>query len=335
MSNPTIKDVAKKADVSIATVSRVINNAENVNPEMRQKVLDVISELNYKPNRIARGLKNKTTNTIGVIVSNIANPFFMNIAKEIENIIQDHKYSLIMGSSEDNHKKESDYIKLFHEKQVDGLVISSTGKNEDYLFQLYETGLPIIFIDRRPTKKSFDSVYVDKIQSTNNMVKYLIDKGHEKIALITGSKQIITNFDRYVGYTKAFFDLDMEIKHKYLFFEEFTLEFGKRSLEALFDLPEPPTALISGSSLITEGILIKAQEKGLKIPEDFSIITFGNIDMSELITPKMTYANQMSKEIGKKAGKLLIKRIKNKEQGIERIKLESNIIEGNSVLELS
>lgn len=331
---PTIKDVARLSGVSIATVSRVINEADNVNPDTKEKVMQVISKLNYKPNRIARGLKNNTTNTIGIIVSNIANPFFMNVIREIEKKLKSAGYSLILGSSDDNQEKENEYIKLFNEKQIDGLIISSTGKNEDYLIELQKTGLPIICIDRRAKNNKLNSVFVDKKDLTYRMVKYLVSRGHREIALATGSKDLITNFDRYLGYNEAFFDLDLKINNDYLFFSEFSVDFGKCFLKKILTKSTIPTAIISGSSLITEGILIQAQHFGLEIPTDFSLITFGNIDMSELIKPKLTYADPMADIIGQQSAELLLNKLKLIDNNIETVNLKAEIIENDSVITL-
>lgn len=332
MAGYTIKDVAREAGVSIATVSRVINKADNVNPEMRKRVLEVITRLDYKPNRIARGLKSNTTNTIGIVISDISNPFFMKIAKEIENIVQQKGYSLIFGSTDDSPEKELEYIKLLHEKRVDGLVISSTGENEDYLKELQEEGVPIVFVDRRPMEDKFDSVYVDKVNTTYKMVKFLLNKNHKRIALITGPRDIITNYDRYVGYTKACYEFKLKITNDYLKFGHFTSEYGQKALKMVLKLEKCPTAIISGSSLITKGILIQANKDNLKIPEDFSLITFGNISMSELICPKMTYSDQMIHEIGVNAAQILLNKLSDRKQGIKEIKLKAEILNGDSVL---
>ncbi|QTL99558.1 LacI family DNA-binding transcriptional regulator [Iocasia frigidifontis] len=330
----TIKDVAKEAGVSIATVSRVINKADNVNPALRKKVLKVIEKLDYKPNRIAQGLKSNTTNTIGIIISDISNPFFMRIIKEIENIVHQEGYTLILGSTDDSPQKELEYIKLLYEKRIDALVISSTGENEDYLNELQAAGMPIVFIDRRPVKNKFDSVYVDKVTATYQMVKYLLDQNHRSIALTTGPRDIITNYDRYVGYTKACYEFKLEINNDYLKFGHFTVDFGKKSLKELLNLKKRPTAIISGSSLITKGILIQANKDNLEIPKDFSLVSFGNISMNELICPKMTYLEQMIHEIGKNSAEILLNKLLGSKKGKKEIKLEAKIAIGDSVLNL-
>lgn len=327
----TIKDVAEKAGVSIATVSRVINNAKNVNPKLKKKVLDAISELKYEPNQLARGLKSNITKTIGIIVSDISNPFFMNIAKEVENKVKEKGYTLVMGSTDDDPDKEYVYIKLLQEKRVDGIIVSSTGMNEKYLFDLSNSGLPVVLIDRRPVDNKIDSVYVDKIYATVEIINHLFERGHKNIALVTGPNNIVTNFDRYIGYSKAFFNRNYKFNNNYIKFGEFTVEFGQQALKELVKLEPKPTAIISGSSIITKGILIEAQKMGITIPEDISLVSFGNIDMHELISPKLTYVEEMNDIIGQKGAEILLKKIKKADKNTEEIKLKPNLVIGESV----
>lgn len=334
INNPTIKDVAKEAEVSVATVSRVINGADNVNPKLSKKVLTAIQKLNYKPNLLARGLKNKSTHTIGIVISDLSNPFYMTIAKSIENIVESHNYTLIICSTDDNSKKEYEYLKLLYEKRVDGLIISSTGKNEDYLYQLAEIGLPIVLIDRRPDNKKFDAVYVDKVRITYEIANYLYQEGHRRISLVSGPKDIITNFDRFMGYTKAFYDLNIAFEKDLINFGEFSIKYGQKILKKLLKMANPPSAIISGSSIITEGIMIEANSMGVKLPEEISLITFGELPLKQLLSPKLTYIEDKAIDIGQKAGDLILKRINNFERKPEKVVLDSKIIYGDSVKNL-
>lgn len=333
MAGSTIKDVARKAGVSIATVSRVINKADNVNPELRKKVLAVIKELDYKPNQLARGLKNDITNTIGIIISDISNPFFMGIAREIENKVQDEGYTLLMVSTHDEPNKEYKYLKLLYEKRVDGIVISSTGKNEEYLNQI-KSQVPVVLIDRRPENYRFDTVYVDKVEATNKMVNYLIENGHQKIAMISGPKELITNLDRFFGYTKAFYESGIELNNNLLLFGDFSEEFGRLAFRQLLESEQKPTAVISGSEIITKGILLEAKNMGVMIPEDISLISYGNIVMSELISPKIAYMDTLSRDIGRAAGDILLQRIKKPEKEIEEVILKAELFIGESIYKI-
>jgi len=334
MANTTMKDVAERAGVSTATVSRVINNADNVNPKLRQKVLEVIEELDYKPNQLARSLKSSETNTIAFISSDISNPFFVKIAKKVEEGIRNEDYTIVIGSTEDDPQAELRYLKLLYEKRVDGIVISSTGKNEDYLKELSRK-MPVICIDRRPETHKLNSVFVDKEKATYEAVNYLAGKNHKKIALVTGEKSIITNYDRYIGYTKGIYENDITLNSNYIKFGQFGFEFGEKSILDLLDLKERPTAVIAGNSFIAAGILLMAKKNKISIPDDLSLISFGNISNSQLITPKLTFIDEKVDEIGEKASDLLLTNLRNEESKIRQIKIKTKINSGESVAQLN
>lgn len=329
MTNTTMKDVAEKAGVSTATVSRVINRADNVNPELRKKVMRVIEELDYKPNQLARSLKSSETNTIAFISSDMSNPFFIRIAKKVEEAVRKNNYTIVIGSTEDKPEIELEYLKLLYEKRVDGIVISSTGENEDYLKDLSKK-IPVICVDRRPQKNNLNSVCVDKEKATYEAVNFLTERKHQKIALVTGAKKIITNYDRYVGYTKGIYDNNVALNSDYIKFGQFSFEFGKNSLLELLALKEKPTAVIAGNSFIAAGILLIAREKNVTIPDDLSLISFGNISNSQLITPSLTYIDEKVDEIGRKASNLLLSNLNNKKSEIKHIKIKTKINKGNS-----
>lgn len=327
----TIKDVAKHADVSIATVSRVMNGADNVNPALKEKVLNSIKELSYTPNQLARGLKSNVTKTIGVIIADIANPFFMKIMRQIETIIGGHGYTMLIVSTDDNAEKESKYINIMINKGVDGIVISPTGENEDLLYLVQKKGIPVVLISRRPNRLYFDTVYVDKADGTKKLNKYLFDKGHKKIALITGPKEFSSNKDRLRGYIESYFQENIQTDNTLIMNGEFTYEFGLASMKKIVDNKMDITAIIAGSPQITTGIYTQTKRMGVRIPEDISIVTYGDILNAELIEPRLTYINAMEEEIGREAGKLILQRIDNFDEKPKEVIFESIIIEGKSV----
>ncbi|MDK2799453.1 MAG: LacI family transcriptional regulator [Clostridiales bacterium] len=334
MERVTIKDVARRAGVSIATVSRVINKTSNVSPEIKKKIEEAIVELNYRPNLMARALKNDITHTIGIIISDISNPFFMNIIREVENQVKEFGYTLIMVSTDEDPEKERQYIKVMYDKRVDGIIISSTGKNEDYLCKVKDSGIPIIFIDRRPDDYKFDTVYVDKAKAAYNITNYLLSKGHRKIALISGPRDIITNYDRFLGYTKAFYNNNLPINNEFLYFGEYTSEYGAQVLEQIFKLKDKPTAIISASEKITNGILLQANRLNICIPDDISLVSFGDIEMGELIKPRLTYVDNLNNEVGKIAGKMILERLKDYQKNVEERILNTNLVIRESVKEI-
>lgn len=325
----TIKDVAKIAGVSIATVSRVINGIDTVDEKLKDRVLQTINELGYKPNNLARSLKSDVTNTIGVVVSDISNQFFINVSRQIETIIRKNGYTMMIASTDSDIKKEIDIINMFAGKRVDGMVISPN--SNDIADSIRDINCPMVAIDRKVLKNICDSVYVDKERSMYDIVQYLYARGHRNIAMVTGPKDLSSNYDRFNGYIKAHYDCGMEIDNKNIFFGLFTREFGNAAMSEIMSMENPPTAIISGSALITVGLLVHAKRNGIKIPEDISIISFGAIDLEDLIDCKVTYIDSLQTEIGQIAGDMIISRIKNPNQKIKLQILTARIIEGNSV----
>ena len=329
----TIKDVAKKAKVSTATVSRVINGINTVDEKLRERVQETIKELSYKPNNLARSLKSDVTNTIGVVVSDISNQFFINVSRQIEKIIRKNGYTMMIASTDSDIKKEIDIINMFAGKRVDGMVISPD--SNDIADSIKDISCPMVAIDRKVLKNICDSVYVDKERSTYDIVQYLYAKGHRSIALVTGPKDLSSNYDRFNGYIKAHYDCGIKIDNRNIFFGLFTREFGNSAMAEIMSMENPPTAIISGSALITVGLLVRAKTMGIIIPDDVSIISFGSIDLEELIDCKVTYIDSLQTEIGGIAGEMIISRINNPSQKIKHQVLIARIVEGNSVKTIS
>ncbi len=331
----TIKDVAKHANVSIATVSRVMNNVESVNMAVRSRVLHSMEELNFRPNRMAQSLKRNTTNTIGVIITNLNNPFFMEITSEIEKVVASAGYSILITAVGDSAKKEYDSLTMMAEKRVDGIIIASSGNNEDYLSELRDNGIPVVIIDRKSFSHRFDSVYIDKMKAMMLINQYLFLKGHQRIALVTGAKNLSTNFDRYLGYIRSYYNSGIPVDENLVCYGSFSEEYGREALKNIMEMENRPTAIVSGSVLITEGILKEAAKAGIRIPEDISLISFGDIQMSELIQPRLTYIESKQGEIGYRAAQILLNKMKNEATNIIESVLETEIVEGTSVADIT
>ncbi len=327
----TIKDVARHANVSIATVSRVVNGAPSVKKQLKEKVEQSIRELNFTPNQLARGLKCNETKTIGVIIPDMSNPFFMKIISEIEKVIGEKGYVVLIVSTRDWEQKELDSINLMVNKSVDGIVITSTGQNEEMLAGLAEKGFPVVLMDRRPKRPFFDSVYVDKVKAMKTMNSYLFEKGHKRIALVTGPKELPSNKDRLTGYIESYFEQNLLADKELIKNGTFTEEFGSQAFEEIIGNLKDVTAIVSGSARITDGILKKAKEMRVSIPGELSVISLGDIINSELIEPRLTYFEAMPAQIGRTAGQLLLERINNPDGKVKEVVFDSDLVEGKSV----
>lgn len=295
----TIKDVAKRAGVSIATVSRIINGADNVGEQYRTAVRQAIEELDYQPNAAAQSMKKRTFRTIGMVMSDFSVPFFEKILKQIERAYRNNGNLVLFVNTYEDPEIEKKGIQFMVEKQADVLVIASTGKNEDYLARLQERGMSIIFIDRRSRDHPFPSIYVDKRTAMYQVLEYLTQMGHEEIAFITGPRHLSTNYDRYSGASDFFYEKLLDPGKMRYFFGEFSEEYGYSVMEELIKRENLPTAVLVGSAILASGVILCCKDRGIRIPEDISLVSFGDLACGKLIEPRLTYVYDGHKEIGK------------------------------------
>lgn len=303
----TIKDVAKKAKVSIATVSRVINGADTVNENLRAKVLRAIDELEFVPNSAARSMKIRKNHTVGIIVSDISLPFYANITKQIELECRTKGDIVLFVNTNDDPAAERLGIEFMIQKQADVIVILSTGANEDYMSRLHQRGTSIIFIDRRSKNGDFPSVYVDKRAGMYDAVRFLSEQGHRKIAFISGPEHIITNVDRLRGIQDYFRDAGLKDSDTRCFYGEFTAEYGISVIKSLFGPGSAwqPTAVIAGNAMIASGIFLYCKEHDIAIPDRLSLISFEDFALSQLIEPRLSYVQGEYEEVGNKLIKMI------------------------------
>lgn len=295
----TIKDVAKRAGVSIATVSRIINGADNVGEQYRIAVRRAIEELDYQPNAAAQSMKKRTFRTIGMIMSDFSVPFFEKILKQIERAYRSNGNLVLFVNTYEDPEIEKKGIQFMVEKQADVLVIASTGKNEDYLARLQERGMAIVFIDRRSRDHPFPSVYVDKRTAMYQVLEYLTQMGHEEIAFITGPRHLSTNYDRYSGASDFFYEKMLDPGKMRYFFGAFSEEYGYSVMEELIKKGNLPTAVLVGSAVLASGVILCCKDHGLQIPQDISLVSFGDLACGKLIEPRLTYVYDGYREIGK------------------------------------
>lgn len=336
MKDPTISDVAERAGVSIGTVSRVINGAVNVKKQNMERIQEAIKELNFRPNQYAKNLKSNKSNIVGIIVPNLVDEFYINLINQIEQTMTLEGYLLVVFSSRDSSELEHKYINYLWEKRVDGILITSSGQNEDLLQKIMHTGTAVVFVDRKPQANIFDTVYADKQNSARIATSHLIQNGHKRIALVTGPKSLSTNVDRFNGYTRTMYDNELPINNRYIWFGEFNTKCGLEFMKWYVrqDPDERPTAIICGSQMITYGCLLAAKEYGIRIPDEMSIVSYGNVGYEKLIAPQLTYIQQMDAEISKASAQLLIDKLNNRNDYPRQIVMKPEIIIQDSVKNL-
>ncbi|WP_026486122.1 LacI family DNA-binding transcriptional regulator [Caldanaerobius polysaccharolyticus] len=337
MSNVTIKDVAKHAGVSIATVSRVINNNYYVSPEIEKRVLKAIKELNYYPNSIARSLKNDTTFTIGFIVSDISNDYFTSMTKAIEDVINKENYNMIVCSTDNKKEKELRYLKLLISRKVDGLILNTTGRNDDFISKL-SNDLPVILVNRKVQDSAFRGDFIDSnnFEGAYTLTEHLLSSGHRKIAVINGDLSVSTGKERFEGFKKAMLQAGIEVGDDYVYRYDgdFTMESGYQGAAELLKLTDPPTAVVVMNNAMALGALKYFRVNKIKVPEDVSIASYGDIDNVELMYVQPSIVTLNARTIGRKAGEMLLERIKDRSIVNREVIYTPQLIVGNGVRRL-
>ncbi|WP_047982719.1 LacI family DNA-binding transcriptional regulator [Ornithinibacillus contaminans] len=308
----TIKDIAKELGISIATVSRVLNDSGYASKEVKQQVLETAKRLNYQPNAVARSLKIDRTNTIGVIVPDISNPYFMTISKGIEDYIEEFGYNLLFVSGNENPEKERKMLQVLLEKRVDAIVLATSGENEETIQQIKDSGIPIVLIDRRINGSSLglDMVVEDNVQGAYELTTSLIEQGHTRIGVINGSLKVSTGVERYQGFKKAIQAHDITEDKQLVFNGSFLKEDGIKAVNYFFQLEKKPTAILSFNNTMALGAMIQLIKKGYSIPADIVLASYGEVEAAQLLSPSsILMKKQTPYEMGAQAGEILRKRL--------------------------
>lgn len=311
----TMKDVAREAGVSTATVSHVINKTRFVEKETKDKVLKVMKKLDYYPNSIAQSLRSQKTKVIGLIVPDISNFFFTAVIRGIENTLKKYGYNLILSDSDENLEIEKEQIRVFNAKLVDGLIIAPASGDHTFLKKLLNMNSPVVFIDRKP--QSYcpgDCVLVDNVNGAYKAVSALINKGHSRIGVITGVPGLTTSEERVEGYERALVDCGIKVDQNLIKIGNSRYDGGYKSMKELL-LNSNITALFVVNNLMTIGAIQFLKEKHVKVPDELAIIGFDDYKWASITNPPLSVVKQPSRIIGEKASELLIRRIKKEETG--------------------
>lgn len=331
----TIKDVAKKAGVSIATVSKFINGG-NVLEDNRVAIEAAVRDLNYQVNTVARGMKTRKSMTVGVLIPSLADYFGVSILATIDSELFKHGYStIICDYSETDPTSAPAKLSFLMNKQVDGIIMQPINVKPSDLARAEEQNTPIVFVDVQVGNKIHDSVLINNIDITTQITQYLIQLGHKRIGLISGAEGVLTTDDRVVGYRKALEKANVPFHKDLLYLKNISEESGYNGLKHFLSLPEPPTAVFTTGHDLTVGALIYMNECGVRIPEDISFVGFENQTIARIYHPRLTIGVQPIQRIGQKAAELLIQRMSGKYDGPARIvELRASIDYGSSVSDL-
>lgn len=323
MSKSTIKQVAAEANVSTATVSRVLNESGFVSQEVKERVFTAIAKLNYQPSAIARSLKQDKTFMIGVIVPDISNPYFMGISRGIEDTVGQEGFQLMFCSSDENPDKEGRLVQLLNEKRVDAIVLATAGGNSEALNRMMEGGLPIVLIDRKLEQSDnspiFDLVAEDNAEGAYLLTQSLLQDGHTTIGVVNGISRVSTGRERFEGVMRAMREYGVENK-PLVFNGDFSTEGGIHAVRQFLQAVEKPTAIVSLNNRMTFGVLLELIRSGLRIPDDMALASFGEVEAGQLLKqPGLYYVDQQPYEMGKRAGEILLQRIRKDQEPMEAL----------------
>ncbi|RYM06951.1 catabolite control protein A [Sporolactobacillus sp. THM7-7] len=308
----TIYDVAREAGVSMATVSRVVNGNPNVKPTTRKKVSEAIRRLGYRPNAVARGLASKKTTTVGVIIPDISNVFFSELARGIEDIANMYKYNIILCNSDQNKDKEIRLIQTLLGKQVDGIVFMGGKISDEHINEFKQSPVPVVLAATVDEKREIPSVNIDYEQAVFDVVSHLIQSGHQKIGLISGPFDVPINGKyRVSGYKKALADNGIAFDESLLVLGDYTYESGKEATAQYLDQEVTPTAIVVASDEMAIGAIHEIQDRGMKVPEDIEVISSENTRFVHMVRPTLSSIAEPTYDIGAVAMRLLTKLMNN------------------------
>jgi LacI family fructose operon transcriptional repressor len=321
----SIKDVADAAGVSTATVSRVLTDKPHVRPEIRERVLAVVEALNYRPNRVARSLRVQKSNIIGLIVSDIQNPFFTAVSRAVEDMAYKHRLSVFLCNTDENPEKERMYLDLMSDENVAGIILSPTRQSADDFSEIAKLDIPMVVIDRRVRDVDVDGVILDSVEAAHRIVSHLLADGHRRIGAMFGIGST-TGRERREGYLRALEEYGLKPLLELVSFVNAKEEEGYKMTKRLLSLPEPPDAIFTSNALLSAGAFRALRESGLAIPDEIAFASFDETTWTTLVEPSVTVIKQPTYEIGQTATELLLKRIEDPDRPTREVILKGELI---------
>ncbi len=318
----SIKDVAKAAGVSTATVSRVLANNAPIKPETRDRVLKAVTDLNYRPNLIARSLRAQKSAKIGLVVSDIRNPFFTAIGRAVEDAAYEQGYSVLMCNTDENPEKEELYLNLLYDENVAGVIFSPTHQF-NINSQTYNQKMPFVIIDRAVDSSDVDMVLLDNVAAAYELTEHLINNGYKKLAGLFGDAST-TGQERSRGFHKAI--KDHHLTPVAAHFIAPRIQQGYETSMALLNQPERPDAIFTSNSMLTAGVYQAARDSKLKVPSDVAVVGFDETTWGALVDPPITVIAQPTEEIGRTATELLFQRIQEPSRSPKTVILKGSLI---------
>jgi LacI family transcriptional regulator len=322
----TLQDVANLAGVSASTVSRVLNNHPYVTEETSARVVAAMKKLNYSPSRVAQQLRTHTSQIIGLILSDISNPFFTSVIRGIQDVAYRNGFSLIVCNSDEDPERERAYVEILLAERVAGVIIAPALDASPAYGPLFEAGVPVVCVDRPLDGYDADTALVDNVKGASEATSHLIGLGHTRIGLISGPLTITTGLRRQEGYVKALAEHNLPVDPGLMVEGDFDYDSGHRGALALLQLEDPPTALFVGNNLMTLGALNAVHAIGLRIPDDIAVVGFDDMPWAPSLNPPLTAVSQPTYELGERSAELLLQRVRERSLPVRQIVLEPVLV---------
>ncbi len=306
----TFSDLARQLKVSTATVSRALSRPEVVAPATRKRVLEFVARSGYHMNGIARSLRTQSTRTIGIIVSDIRNPFSSAIVKSVEDVARTNGYTVLICNADEDGRNEEVALELFIERQVSGVIHCSAGANLDLLRVLLKKFIPLVDLDRQSGLENVDTVILDNQLGAELATRHLIELGHRRIAMISGPRHLSNARKRLAAFRKTLRSIHIVGPNEYIEFGDFREQSGRVAVERLLSLPIPPSAILVANNEMMAGALFAIRRRRVKVPRDLSLIGFDDARWAQYSDPPLTVISQPTEAMGQKAAELLLGRLK-------------------------
>ncbi len=336
----TIQDIARAVGVSPSTVSRALSNAPGVSEELRAKIRKVAKSMGYIPNMAARTLKKTRSNTVGLIIPDVTNPFFIEFIEGVDSVFFPKEYKFIVGNTDEDVERERIYLEWFISHGVDGIIAAPTAEKSDNNSRLYkrivQMGIPLVMFDRifENLRNSVDSVCIDNATAIYDTLIYLKNMGHEKIGLLLGKMGIYTMRIRLKSFLEGVRNLKLHTKNSWILKDLFPEKDALEKLASFLKMKDRPSAVISANQSLTRTFLKAAKNEGIDIPNDISIVSFDDALENEFYSPPITSTRQPAKEMGKISATLLLGRIEGDKFRPYKVILRTELVVRNSVKRL-
>jgi LacI family transcriptional regulator len=322
-------DVARRAQVSVTTVSHVLNDTRFVAPATREAVLAAVRETGYVPNTIARSLVMSKTDTIGLALSSISNPYFGALAHHLQAEAERRGYSILIVDTRDDPERELKVVRELHERRADGIILAASPAPAETLAYLAQRKVPVVLIDRM-IDSGLDEVGIENIEATSHLVEHLAGRGHQRIAMVSGLAGLATSEERVAGYRLGLDRAGLPYDEELLRGGASHAEPARGATAQLLQMPDPPTALIVANNQMTIGAMRALREVGLSVPADIALGAFDDFDWTDLFEPRLTTIAQPHQELATQAIDLMVSRITDPDQPAHTVRVTPTLIHRNS-----